>query len=69
MKKTYTIAWSSYIEGAGYGKFEETVESRSKAIECIKGHLYYAWSVVNVTVRENGEIVQTLSYTGKQIGR
>lgn len=69
MKKTYTIAWNSYIEGAGYGNFEETVESRSKAIERIKAHLYYAWDKVTVTVRENGEVVQTLSYTGKQIGR
>jgi hypothetical protein len=69
MKRTYTIAWNSYIEGAGYGRFQETVESRSEAINCIKAHLYYTWDKVDVTVRENGEVVQTLSYTGKQIGR
>lgn len=69
MKKTYTIAWSYYIEGAGYGKSEETVESRTEAIKRIKAHLYYAWDKVDVTVKENGEVVQTLSYTGRQIGR
>lgn len=69
MKRTYTIIWSDYIKGAGYGKFEETVESRSEAIKCIKAHLYYAWSKVDVIVKENGEVVQTLYYTGRQIGK
>lgn len=65
--KRYVIEIPDYVQGLGYAAKTLETGSRAEACEFMKNNLDYSFSEAYVKVYENGEVVQEITFTGKQI--